>query len=183
MLSASLSTYQYYVGSRQHACSRLSISEQHRLTEARRPAFMKNKILLQSHGWFLVTLSAHKVKLGGLSEQGVSYPCHTNAWEERISCSRAGDLIRLQVRNKNLSGNMSKTFPRSFTTLNATGMFTRVFWDPDSLASPPGSIPRGAQPWVVPGAGRSPASTQRQATDSALKGADSSSLLSHSGEH
>lgn len=58
---------------------------------------MKNKILLQGCGWFLATLSVHKVKIRGLSEQGVSYPCHTDAQEQRISCSRAGDLINISI--------------------------------------------------------------------------------------
>lgn len=79
---------------------------------------MKNKILLQGHGWILVTPSVHQVQLGGSSEQAVSHPCHANAQEERIFCSGA-DFIRLQGRNKNPSGTTSKTFLWSFTTLNA----------------------------------------------------------------
>lgn len=136
MQGASPSTYRYSTCSRLQACSWLSSSDQHRLTQARKPVFMKNKILLQGHGWFLVTLSVHKVKLGGLSEQGVSYPCCTNTKEERISCSGAGDLIRLQARKKYLSRNMSKTLPHSFTTLISVGVHQGVLRTSFSNISP-----------------------------------------------
>lgn len=90
---------------------RLSISEQHTLTEAGKPELTKNKILLQGCGWFSATLSVHKVKFRGLSEQGVSYPCHTTHRSSEYPV--AGQEIR-------------STFPYSFTTLNTADVHQAV---------------------------------------------------------
>lgn len=146
-----------------------SISEQHTLTQPGKPEFMKNKILLQGRWWFLATLSVHKVKFRGLSEQGVSYPCDTDAQELRISCSRAGDLISVSIPIYNPQ--YCCCLPGCFEAL--------ILWCPLWTAS--SGHPSSAQSPC--GWGRQ-FSTKLPGTDLALKRCRHAGLLfNHSGEH
>lgn len=97
MRGASSGTYQSWPCSREKALPAHPPEQHthwHRLPSLN---LWKTKYYCKALGGFLATLSVHKVKFRGLSEQGVSYPWHTDVQEQRISCSRAGDLISISM--------------------------------------------------------------------------------------